>query len=105
MEYLTDNREKMTTYELSCLYWVYHVFDSHWNQEIVQIMEQILCQNITREILLQKQLDKEKDDKTDLALQSIRISDLKTIMQLYELDATLRGEASVRYKEITKLIK
>ena len=87
------------------MYWMYHTLGGHWDAEIVRLMEDALITNVTREILMQRDLEKERDDKTDLALQTMRVSDLNTIIQLYGLDATLREEASTRYKEISKLVK
>ena len=43
-------------------------FGSLYLQLIDDLLEDILCNNITKELLLQKELEKRKDDKTDLAL-------------------------------------
>ena len=105
MEHLSNEANEVTTYELSCLYWIYHALGGHWNPEIVNLLEDILCNNITKELLLQKELEKRKDDKTDLALQNMRISDLRTILQLYDLEPSLKNQVSKRYKEIKRLIQ
>ena len=103
-EFLTETKN-VTTHQLSCMYWMYHALGGHWDTEIVRLMEDTLITNVTREILVQRDLEKENDEKTDLALQTMRMSDLNTIVQLYGLDTALRDEASTRYKEISRLVK
>ena len=104
-DHLTKSGADVTTYDLSCLYWIYHALGGHWDSEIVNLLEDILCNNITQELLLQKELEKRKDDKTDLALQNMRIGDLRTILQLYEMEPALKNQVSKRYKEIKRLVQ
>ena len=52
LEHLSNEANEVSTYELSCLYWIYHALGSHWNPEIVNLLEDILCNNITKELLL-----------------------------------------------------
>lgn len=42
--------------------------DQVWDDSILEAMESHLVQAINAELVLQKQFDKERDDRTDLAL-------------------------------------
>ena len=42
-------------------------------------MEQQLITNLNEELQLQKKFEKERDEKTDLGLQTMRKSDIETI--------------------------
>jgi len=52
---------------------------------------------VKAELELQKNLEKARDDKTDDKLQSVSLSDLMTILKIYETDALLKDK-SKNYK-------
>jgi len=54
---------------------------------------------VKAELELQKNLEKARDDKTDDKLQSVSLSDLMTILKIYETDALLKDK-SKNYKQI-----
>ena len=61
--------KKITVYKLACLYWIYmNMGDSQWDETILAHMENHLCRNVNEEILLQKKLERERDDLTDASL-------------------------------------
>ena len=96
--------EKISVYKLSCLYWIYmNMGDSQWDESILAQMENHLCRNINEEIILQKKLERERDDLTDASLQSIQINDLLTIESIYDRSENLRS-VSKRHSKIKKLI-
>lgn len=79
--------EQVSVYRLACLYWVYSEAlkdNATWDVEIVKHLERHLNQAIRAEIKLQKRLEIERDDRTDSGLQSMRLSDLRTIKSVYE---------------------
>ena len=72
-KFMNDSpNEKITVYKLSCLYWIYaNMGDSQWDETILAHMENHLCRNISEEIILQKKLERERDDLTDASLQTM----------------------------------
>ena len=56
-------------------------------------MEQATIEHVRAEIKLQKELERSRDDKTDEKLLSVSLTDLRTILKIYETDALLKDQS------------
>ena len=75
--------ERINVYQIACMFWICSRMGL-WDSEVLKHMENHLITNINVEIDLQKQYRRDRDDRTDAALQTIRISDLDTISHCYD---------------------
>lgn len=69
-------QSKLSLFQITCMYWIYSSIGSYWNEEILLRMEQETIEHVRAEIKLQKELERNRDDKTDEKLLSVSLTDL-----------------------------
>ena len=75
------------------MYWIYSSVGSFWDAEILQKMELDTIEHVRAEIKHQKELERNRDDKTDEKLLSVQLADLNTILKIYETDPLLKEKS------------
>jgi len=94
----------MGMYEVTCLYWVHSKLGLVWEPEMLEKVENYFLERVRAEIMLQKELERERDANTDRGLQTMTVDDLNSVHQMYKTSSSLQ-EVSKNYKEIEKVIK